>query len=148
MSMIYARIDLDKTNYKYMEPHEWKWLTKPDPLMVKKLDEIYVKYCRYKQFKSVMPIFDSEYTDRYSDVIGYYDNEKLVAFSLIRRLAAKEYEAVQFAWDYENPKLRLGIKSLKHECCILKSRGAKYFYLGEAAEYKKKIDGFEILGPL
>jgi hypothetical protein len=148
MCMIYARIDLDKTNYKYMETHEWKWLTHPDPLMVKQLNEIYVKYCRYKKFKSVMPIFDSEYTDRYSDVIGYYDNEKLVAFSLIRRLAATEYEAVQFAWNYENPKLRLGIRSLEHECCILKAKGAKYLYLGEAAEYKSKIDGFEILGPL
>ena len=88
--IVYSRIDLDKTNYQYLQPHEWRWLTFPDPLMIKQLDDIYVKYCRYKGFKSVMPIFNSEYTDRHSDVIGYYDNEKLVAFSLIRRLSAKD----------------------------------------------------------
>jgi hypothetical protein len=32
-----------------------------------------------------MPIFDSRYTDPMTDVIGYYDHNKLVAFSLIKR---------------------------------------------------------------
>ena len=43
--------------------------------------------------------------------------------------------------------LVFGIKSLKHECALYKARGFKYLYLGGADEYKKQIDGFEILGP-
>jgi len=101
----------------------------------------------YKQFKSVTPIFVEEYLDEKNDVIGYYDQEKLVAFSLIRRYNSKNIEAVQFAWDYANPKLHLGISSLRSECALYKQLGFDYLYLGEANDYKKKINGFEILGP-
>ena len=58
----------------------------------------------------------------------------------------KNVEAVQFAWNYENPKLGLGIKSLKSECAFYKSRGFEYFYLGPADEYKRTIKGFTLLG--
>jgi hypothetical protein len=93
-----------------------------------------------------MPIFASEYTDPKSDVIGYYNNEKLVAFSLIKRYSDIEAECIQFAWNYANPQLRLGISSLKNECAVYKRLGFEYLYLGKADEYKKVIDGFEILG--
>ena len=93
-----------------------------------------------------MPIFHSEYIDTSNDLIGYYDEDELVAFSMIRRYDRDNAECIQFAWDYKNPKLRLGIRSLEHECAIYKDRGWKYLYLGEADEYKKKIQGFEMLG--
>ena len=93
-----------------------------------------------------MPIFAEEYTDTKNDILGYYDNEKLVAFSLIRCYNSKNAEAVQFAWDYAKPKLKLGIESLQNECAMYKKRGFDYLYLGEADPYKTKIDGFEILG--
>ena len=93
-----------------------------------------------------MPIFAEEYTDAKNDVLGYYDNEKLVAFSLLRCYNSKNVEAIQFAWDYENPALGLGIRSLKNECAIYKKRGFDYLYLGQADDYKAKINGFEILG--
>jgi len=146
--MIYSRIDLEKTNYK--TNLDWKKLNLWPPhsdLNFDTLNSIYTKYCRYKNFKSVMPIFDSEYIDMANDVIGYYHNRKLVAFSIIRKHNPQNAEAIQFAWDYENPKLKLGIESLKHECAFYKDKGYKYLYLGEAAEYKK-IDGYEELGPL
>lgn len=143
--MKYARIDLSKTNYPKSKL-QWKWLRKQD-INISKLNEIYIKYCRYKQFKSVMPIFDSEYMSGDADVIGYYDNDNLVAFSLIHIFNPHNVEALQFAWDYETPKLRLGIESLKHECNVYKNLGVQYIYLGGADEYKTKIDGFEILGP-
>lgn len=113
-----------------------------------KLNDIYAAYCRYKGFTSVMPIFRSEYEDRSNDIIGYYDKDDLVAFSLVRRYDRDNAECIQFAWDYKNPKLRLGIRSLEHECAIYKDRGWKYLYLGEADEYKKKIQGFEMLGTI
>lgn len=123
----------------------WDYIKNPN---IDQLNLLYAEYCRYKKFSSVMPIFDSEYSDPNIDVIGYYDNTKLVAFSLIKRYSIHEAECIQFAWNYSNPQLGLGIASLKNECAIYKHRGFEYLYLGEANEYKKKIDGFEILGPL
>lgn len=95
-----------------------------------------------------MPIFSSEYTDPKNDIIGYFDQGALVAFSLIRRYDTLNVEAIQFAWTYHNPKLRLGMQSLKQECAIYKDQGFQYLYLGGADEYKKEIKGFEMLGLL
>jgi hypothetical protein len=112
------------------------------------LKEIYRKYCTYKQFASVMPLFEGMMFDKYIDVIGYYPNNKLAAFSLIKRYDRLNAEALQFAWDYAEPELQLGIESLKNECAYYKQQGYKYLYLGLADKYKEQIDGFEILGPI
>jgi hypothetical protein len=141
--VLYARVDLSKTNY--LELNNYYFIHTPD---IDQLNQLYKKYCQYKKFRSVMPIFDSEYTDSNTDVIGYYDNDILVAFSLVKRYSDIEAECVQFAWDYVNPDLRLGISSLKNECAVYKRLGFQYLYLGGADEYKKNIDGFEILGPV
>lgn len=143
MTYQFARIDLSKTNY---EPTvTWEYLREPD---VTKLNTIYRDYCKYKHFASVMPIFDSRYTDPATDVIGYYDGDKLAAFSLIRRYDKENALCDQFAWNYNNPRLRLGIETMKTECAIYRERGFKYLYLEQAHLYKSKIQGFEILGPL
>jgi arginyl-tRNA--protein-N-Asp/Glu arginylyltransferase len=142
--MIYARINLEKTNYSLF-PSDWEFIRNPD---IDTLNDIYIQYCRYKKFPSVKPIFDSEYQDPHSDVIGYFDQGVLVAFSIIRKYDHDNVEAVQFAWTYHNPKTSLGIESLKHECALYKKLGYTYLYLGGADEYKSKIDGFEILGAI
>ena len=102
--MLYARIDLAKTNYTLLT--NWDYIKNPN---ISELNNLYLSYCRYKMFSSVMPIFDSEYTNADADVIGYYENLKLVAFSLIRRYSDSEAECLQFAWNYSNPRCRLGI---------------------------------------
>ena len=140
--MTYARINLHQTDYSTIG--NAKRNPKPN---ISQLNKIYTVYCRYKKFKSVMPMFDSEYTSEDTDVIEYYHEDKLVAFSLLRIYDQDNVEAIQFAWDYANPELHLGIKSLRHECALYKKLGFKYLYLGGADEYKKQIDGFEILGP-
>ena len=141
---MYARVDLSKTNYNKLD--NFKFIVDPDVAL---LDRLYTDYCRYKKFRSVMPIFSSEYIDKNNDVLGYYNNnDNLVAFSLIRRYSNTEAECVQFAWDYSDPKLSLGIASLKNECAVYKDLGFRYLYLGGADEYKKQIDGFELLGPV
>lgn len=94
-----------------------------------------------------MPIFDSEYTDANNDIIGYYDQGQLVAFSLLHRFDSENVESVQFAWTYTNPELRLGIESLKTECALYRDRGFRYLYLDYAHKYKQSIQGFETLGP-
>lgn len=143
--MRYARIALEKTNYDKISNH--KFISNPD---VYYLNNLYKQYCQYKKFKSVMPIFESEYTDPKNDVIGYHDpdDHSLIAFSLIRKYDNQNVEAIQFAWNYEKPNLKLGIISLQNECAIYKELGFKYYYLGGADDYKSKFNGFELLGPL
>jgi hypothetical protein len=143
MTYQFARIDLSKTNYEINV--EWMYMSQPD---IPALNEIYRTYCTHKHFASVMPIFDSRYTDPMTDVIGYYDQAQLVAFSLIKRYDEHNALCDQFAWTYHNPRLRLGIETMKTECAIYKARGFRYLYLEQAHLYKAQIDGFEILGPL
>lgn len=146
MSYQFARIDLSKTNYA--PSVEWAYIEHFDDETLSKLDAIYRTYCVYKHFASVMPMFHSRYTDPMADVIGYYDNKKLVAWSLIRRFDQHNALCDQFAWTYHKPKTRLGIETMKTECAIYRERGFKYLYLEQAHLYKSEIDGFEILGPL
>ena len=138
----FARVDLSKTNYSI--DIEWMYITRPD---IAALNAIYREYCVYKKFSSVMPMFHSRYTDPMTDVIGYYEQDQLVAWSLIRRFDDRNALCDQFAWTYHNPRLRLGIETMKTECAIYRARGFEYLYLEQAHLYKQEIDGFELLGP-
>jgi hypothetical protein len=146
MTYQFARIDLENTNYT--PTVEWKYITNREPDVLAQLDNIYRTYCIYKHFASVMPIFHSRYCDPMADLIGYYDSEKLVAWSLIRRFDLHHAQCDQFAWTYHKPQLRLGIETMKTECAIYKARGFRYLYLDQVHLYKAEIDGFEILGPM
>jgi len=143
MTYEYARIDLSKTTYQSSVC--WAYIK---DINIAELNDIYRTYCIYKHFSSVMPIFDSQYRDTDTDIIGYYDNEKLVAFSLIKRYDTQNALCAQFAWNYSKPKLRLGIESLKTECAIYRERGFQYLYLDQAHLYKQGLEGFELIGPL
>ena len=139
----FCRINLSKTNYSlYKHAHILELVP------TKRILEIYSTYCKYKNFKSVMPIFKEELLHNNVQIIGYFDNSNLVAFSYLYILNNKNVECNQFAWNYNNPKLHLGIKSLRHECAFYKSKGYEYLYLGEDDTYKQDIDGFETLGPI
>jgi hypothetical protein len=142
--MIYCRIDLNKTNYRELE--NYKLLCAKD---FESITEIYKTYCKYKDFQSVVPIFYEEIASSISEVIGYYDKDKLVAFSLLNLYPSlKTVCAEQFAWNYESPCLRLGYRSLENECARYKRLGYRYLYLGEYDDYKSQFDGFEIVGKL
>ena len=143
MTYQFARIDLEKNTDQVAV--NWAYLRNPN---IAELQDIYRTYCIYKHFASVMPLFDSQFTDPDTDVLGYYDNELLVAFSIIKRYDDKNALCAQFAWNYRNPKLRLGIESLRTECAIYRERGFRYLYLDQAHLYKQGITGFELLGPL
>ena len=143
MTYQFARIDLAQTTY---EPTvTWEYLLEPN---IAQLQDIYRTYCIYKHFASVMPLFDSQFTDPVTDVIGYREQGQLVAFSLMRRLDTENVLASQFAWTYHNPRTRLGVESLKTECAIYRDRGYKFLYLDQAHLYKQGLEGFEILGPV
>ena len=142
MSYQFARIKLSETDYQPQV--DWYYITDPD---IAELNDIYRTYCIYKHFASVMPIFESQYTDPDTDIIGYRDAGQLVAFSLMKRYDQQNVLASQFAWTYRNPKIRLGIESLKTECTIYRERGFQYLYLDQVHLYKQGFQGFEILGP-
>ena len=142
MTYQFARIDLAQTTYR--PTVAWEYLLEPN---IAQLQDIYRTYCIYKHFASVMPLFDSQFTDPATDVIGYRETDQLVAFSLIKRLDDQNVLASQFAWTYHNPRTRLGVESLKTECAIYRDRGYKYLYLDQAHLYKQGLEGFEILGP-
>jgi hypothetical protein len=144
MEYHYSRINLSKTNYSLLDKDK---VTVLKNWSFEELNDIYVRYCRHKKFKSVMPIFLEDYKD--NEILGYYDdNGQLVAWSMMLLYPSQlSVVADQFAWNYHNPKLRLGIVSLEHECAYYKSLGYKYLYLQRADQYKKNFAGFEILGP-
>jgi hypothetical protein len=143
MTYQFARICLEKTTYQ--PSVNWKHICEPN---IEQLQDIYRTYCIYKRFASVMPLFDSQFTDPDTDVIGYYDEDCLVAFSLMKRYDKENVLASQFAWTYRNPRAQLGIESLKTECAIYRDRGYKFLYLDQAHLYKQGLQGFEILGTL
>jgi hypothetical protein len=146
MTYQYARINL--TNNTDQVTVDWNYIVNPDTTTINLLKNIYQTYCAYKQFASVMPLFDSQFTELDTDVIAYKDQEEIVAFSLIKRYNDTNALCAQFAWNYKKPKLRLGIESLRTECAIYRERGFKYLYLDQAHLYKQGITGFELLGPL
>lgn len=96
-----------------------------------------------------MPIYNSEWDE--CMLFGYYDKRDLVAFTMVIHLDDEAATSEQFAWNYKNPDLRLGIKSLENECAVLKMMGYKYYYLGPSEtpnDYKSQLDGFELCGKL
>ena len=143
MTYQFARIKLRETLYQ--PTVDWYYITNPD---ISVLQDIYRTYCIYKHFGSVMPLFDSQFTEPGVDLIGYRDQGELVAFSMMKRYDDKNLLAAQFAWNYRKPRLRLGISSLQTECAIYRDRGFQYLYLDQAHLYKQDLEGFEILGPL
>ena len=138
-------IDLSETNYK-ASVTDYKLFKDYEKVPVERMLEIYQQYADYKKFKSVWPIYPEEFTAKQNDIIGYYDQNRLVAWSMIYKINAEAVEALQFAWDYKNPKLKLGIESMKTECAIYKQQGYKIIILGEAQNYKRSIDGFKKFG--
>ena len=145
MTYLFARIDLSQTHYQPTVAYRYLDATEDT---IQRCQDIYSTYCIYNHFASVMPLFASRLQDPQADILGYYDAEQLVAFSLIRRYDEHNALCDQFAWTYHRPRMRLGIETMKTECAIYRERGFRYLYLEQAHLYKSEIAGFEILGPM
>ena len=109
-----CRIDLTKIKYKQID---FVLLGLQD---FPKCEEIYKQYIEHNDIENPHPVFEEEWNTeaKYNaDVIGYYDNDDLVAWSLTYKFPSKQTViADQFAWNYSNPKLKLGYKSIRSEC--------------------------------
>ena len=139
---LYSRIDLEKTNYTVSTAKATLLKVPTD-----QLQKIYNDYCKYKEFSSVTPLHNAMMLNSDIEVIGYYEEGELVAFSLMRIYNEEHVANIQFAWNYKNPETRLGIKSLESECAYFKERGFKFIELGLDAPYKREFDGYEVMGP-
>ena len=143
MSWQFGRINLLETHY--VSDLDWKQL---DPAPVNDLQRIYRDYCLHKHFQSVMPLIPGRLTAKDTEIIGYHDQNRLVAWSMYRIWDAENVLSDHFAWDYRNPRLRLGIRSIENECAIYRDRGYRWMYFESVEPYMLDLQGFETLGPL
>ncbi len=143
MSWQFGRIDLTKTNY--VNNVDWFYL---NPVPVADVQRVYRDYCAHKHFQSVMPMVDSRLTAPNTELIGYHDQGRLVAWSMYRIWDGDNILSDHFAWDYRNPRLRLGIRSIENECAIYRDRGYRWMYFEAVEPYMLDLQGFEILGPI
>ena len=141
--MKFGRIDLTKTTYNIiLDAH----LLNPVP--VDEINRVYKTYCLYKNFKSVMPMIPGRFLIQNTEVFGYYEQEKLIAWSMYRIWDNENIVIDHHAWDYNKPKLRIGLRSLQNECAMYRNRGYRFMYFESIEPYMLKLQGFEILGNL
>jgi hypothetical protein len=95
-----------------------------------------------------MPMVAGRYRESNTEIIGYRDQGHLVAWSMYRVWDRENILSDHFAWDYRNPRLRLGIESIKNECAIYRDRGYRWMYFESVEPYMLDIEGFEIMGPM
>ncbi len=143
MSLLFGQIDLSKVTYQINLDHELL-----DPVPVDDVLRVYRAYCAHKNFHSVMPMISGRFFVPGTEIWGYRDNGKLVAWSMYRIWDQHSVVCDHHAWDYQNPKLRLGMRSFENECAIYRNRGFKSMYFESVESYMFNIEGFKILGRL
>ena len=112
-----------------------------------RLDRVWKAYQKYRGYDDHLDFRETCKIDPENKrIVRVYHRGKIIAFSILRIYPIPV--SLQFAWDYEKPKLRLGIKSLENECAWAKNNGYKYLYLGQDDRYKSQFKGYEVLEPL
>jgi hypothetical protein len=143
MSWQFGRINLEATTY--VRDLDAKSL---DPVPINDVLRIYRDYCAHKHFQSVMPMIPGRLTAPGTEIIGYQHRDELVAWSMYRIWDAENILSDHFAWDYREPRLRLGIRSIETECAIYRDRGYRWMYFESVEPYMLDLQGFEIMGPI
>ena len=131
-----VRVNLEKTDYSQYYGGIQLFKYNSD------LDSINDMYLAYKGYNKT----DSDTNVSDNDMLWGYYTDRLVAWSKVYKYNGA-MESKYFAWDYANPKLRMGIVSLQHEIAYAKSLGHQHYYLGpgyeSSSKYKCEFDGFE-----
>ena len=137
---------IDVSEREYVDKSDSIFFAMNPEITNSKTEEIYITYCKYKKFNDLFHPEVSHWLDCDYKMV-YYDEYDSVAWSKIRMYSEDSLETVLFAWNYNNPKLRVGSNSLTHELNWAKDNNFKYVYLGPGYEtgsvYKANIDGFE-----
>lgn len=143
MSWQFGCIDLAVTDY--VSNVDFEIL---DPVPVADVLRVYHDYCLHKHFQSVMPMIPGRLIANGTEIVGYRDQGRLIAWSMYRIWDQYHVLSDHHAWDYRNPRLRLGIKSLENECAIYRDRGYRYMYFESVEPYMLELQGFTVLGPI
>lgn len=139
-SMKFGRVDLANTTYTVtLEAHLL------DPVPIDEVNRVYKEYCLYKNFESVMPMVPGRFLVPGTEVFGYYQQGKLIAWSMYRIWDDKNIVVDHHAWDYSDPKSRLGLRSLQNECALYRARGFRFMYFESIEPYIANLQGFEML---
>lgn len=141
--MQFGRINLTNTTYNITLNAQLL-----NPVPIDEITRVYKEYCLYKNFESVMPMVPGRFAVPNTEVFGYYEQNKLIAWSMYRIWDDKSIVVDHHAWDYNNPKLRMGLRSLQNECALYRDRGFQFMYFESIAPYMTALQGFEILGTL
>jgi len=110
-----------------------------------RLQAIYDKYIQHRGFQDNSLTIDDMIANSHGHIYYVYEN-KIVAFTFYKIIDGN-YLSIEFAWDYENPKLSLGHVSIYFESIFAKINRCKYMYLSAGYEscsiYKASYPGFE-----
>lgn len=110
-----------------------------------RLQAIYQKYISHKGFQDNSLTVDDMIENSHGHIYYVYDN-KIIAFTFYK-IIEQNYLSVEFAWDYENPKLSMGHVSIYLETIFAKINRCRYMYLSSGYEtcslYKSDYPGFE-----
>lgn len=136
-----CRVRTADTNYNLLETAH----ILSDPLPLAEMDHIYTAYCYYKKFKKYFEVGEKLPLDQF---MAYYNsNKEMIAWAKLRHYTPKSIETTLFVWDYQEPQIKLGARSLEHEIAWAKKSGYEFVYLGPGYEksslYKADIQGFE-----
>jgi hypothetical protein len=143
VSWQFGCINLQQTQYE--SDLDWQYL---DPVPVPDVLRVYRDYCTHKHFQSVIPMIPGRLTAPDTEIIGYHDQGRLVAWSMYRIWDSENILSDHFAWDYRDPRSRLGIRSIKNECAIYRDRGLRRMFFESVEPYMLDLEGFEILGAM
>jgi hypothetical protein len=128
-------------------PEGLKFTHEYDP-DIDELVRVYEAYKAHKGFSDHLPIRETfEKVDRHrKSAIMFYKDGRLIGFTLLR-MHQPALESMQFCWDYEEPKLRLGYVSQDIEFLIAEHHQCEHVYIGpgyeQACYYKSRLPGFE-----
>ena len=114
------------------------------PAKRERLARIYDKYIAHKGYSDDMSI-DDIITNSHGHIYYVYNNE-IVAFAF-HKVIQDAYLGIEFAWDYEEPKLSLGHVNVYYNSLFARFKRCKYIYLSSGYEscsiYKSQYPGFE-----
>lgn len=115
------------------------------PAKKETLKEIYKKYLAYKGYKEQSYTIEDMISNSHGHIYYTYEN-KIIGF-LFFKIVNKSFLAVEFAWDYENPKLSLGNVSMYYASQLARFKKCTHIYMSAGYEscsaYKANFKGFE-----
>lgn len=118
---------------------------KMTPAKKERLENIYKAYLAYKGYNSTAYSVDDMIKNSHGHI--YYTHGADVIGFLFFKTINKSFLAIEFAWDYANPKLSLGNVSMYYASQVAKLKKCNYIYMSAGYEscsaYKASYKGFQ-----